>query len=137
MEKQQLDRLLRIAKKTNSPVVVLDENAQELVILPIAAYEELLDSYLGEDAEDYDDLEEFDLGDDFEGFEELDEELEKSPLLDEVMISEDIETDQAVEPGFLNEPDRFGGLASVDHEKDIPEETQNFSEEQFYLEPIE
>ena len=47
---------MQIAKKTKSPVIVLDENGQEMVILPLNAYEELLDGEGGEITEFTDEL---------------------------------------------------------------------------------
>lgn len=127
MEKQQLDRLMRIARKTNSPVVVLDQNDEEMVILPLSSYEELIDGYLEDDLQI---PEEFFEGGEFEGFEG---EFESEEPLNEFEIEpEEFEIEEL--PSEL-EPVITQEAPSQQVKQVIGEE--DLTEEQFYLEPVE
>jgi PHD/YefM family antitoxin component YafN of YafNO toxin-antitoxin module len=111
MNKQQLDRLMRIARKTNSPVIILDENKEEMVILPLAAYEHLVDDAL------------IGIGS-FDDY--IDENIEESIDLSNQDISEDF-------------ADEHENSQEVEAKVNIETQKSNekFDEEQFYLEPIE
>lgn len=123
MEKHQLDRLMRIAQKTQSPVIVLDENQEEVVILPLSAYEELIDDYT---VEDFEFPEEFCTDQDFS---DISEEFEVEELIDDSVVkAPDIQLEDLVEE-----------VQELDDEVSIlnDESGVELSEEQFYLEPVE
>jgi len=127
MEKYQLDRLMSIAQKTNSPVIVLDEDGQEMVVLPLDAYEEMLDCLSGEEFDPSDDglvdigLDEFEGG--FEPEEELNEFAIEPSELDLSDVQDDLKSmiEENIDLGAENS-------AQIDAEP---------AEEQFYLEPVE
>ncbi|MBT3231055.1 hypothetical protein HN358_04755 [Candidatus Uhrbacteria bacterium] len=127
MEKHQLDRIMRIAQKTQSPVIVLDENQEEVVILPLTAYEELIDGY----SED-----EMELPAEFFTDEDFQEILEDSGT--EELLSEPVlESSEMAFEGSEGETEDLGGAnKGFEVEKEL-EEGHDLSEEQFYLEPVE
>ncbi len=127
MDNNQLNRLMRIARKTNSPVVVLDENQEEMVILPLSSYEALIDEYSDEECGL---SEEFFVDEEFEGF---DGEIESEESLDEFSIeASDIDLEELPEELESVVQENEGLTAEKGPEID-PES----AEEQFYLEPVE
>ncbi|MFH1611411.1 MAG: hypothetical protein ABIA83_02295 [Patescibacteria group bacterium] len=123
MNKQQIDRLMRIARKTGSPVIILDEDQSETVLLPLSTYEQLIDASLSE----------VDFFDDFAD-NGLQEEIDISGNCD--MCGEGM----ADELGDLSEiqelPPRAQDAFSGKKENNAIE-SEKFDEEQFYLEPVE
>ena len=114
---------MRIAQKTQSPVIVLDENQEEVVILPLSAYEELIDDYT---VEDFEFPEEFCTDQDFS---DISEEFEVEELIDDSVVkAPDIQLEDLVEE-----------VQELDDEVSIlnDESGVELSEEQFYLEPVE
>ena len=127
MEKYQLDRLMRIAQKTNSPVIVLDEGGNEMVVLPLNAYEELIDSYSDEDFEL---SEEFYSKSDFQG---LNEEFESEEQLDEFEIEASGVNIEELSDDIVKENPKIEDFSPENSTKIDAEP----AEEQFYLEPVE
>lgn len=129
MNNQQLERLIKVSRKTGSPVIILDESGEETVLLPLSTYESLLDEGMYGFEED-------------ELFEN--QQIDVAPIID----IEDIDHGlyQESEPEISNKQtglQEFG--AQEDHQNigsnNLEAENKDLdsvlNEEQFYLEPIE
>ncbi|KKR22752.1 MAG: hypothetical protein UU46_C0011G0046, partial [Candidatus Uhrbacteria bacterium GW2011_GWD1_41_16] len=130
MNNQQLERLIRVSRKTGSPVIILDESGEETVLLPLSTYESLLDEGLYSFEED-------------DIFEE-DQHIEHAPVIDLDDIEhglyqpkQNLENNvDAVIP--ILQRDEVGDKTIdnvLDGNKGSSDDFVN--EEQFYLEPIE
>src|SRR3989339_626686 len=130
MNNHQLERLIRVSRKTGSPVIILDESGEETVLLPLSTYESLLDEGLYSFEED-------------DIFEE-DQHIEHAPVIDLDDIEhglyqpkQNLENNvDAVIP--ILQRDEVGDKTIdnvLDGNKGSSDDFVN--EEQFYLEPIE
>lgn len=85
---KQLDRYLKIARKTGSPVIVHDPKGEDVVLLGIEEYEMLLESQ-EEIMIDEDELEMLEDEDEFDGMEDEMEEEGEPFVIDEEFADED------------------------------------------------
>ncbi len=124
-----MQRLLRLAQKTGSPVIVTDTDGSEpSVLMPLETYEAMIDGLMmGEGA----------FEDDFDEFEDFEDELPFDVPLQEMDQDLPFPGEEQVLPEEVT-------LEDVPFDPPIPEPKQQVSEpvddlgeEQFYLEPIE
>lgn len=123
MLNRNFKRLIRLAKRTNSPLIVTDADGEDpVVLMSVDQFEALASEF---DPADYD------------CFEDFEDEIWDNDDIDLALDDDEIEE---IEQDFMApvpEDEIFAGEIA-DEELDEAENTaENGSEEQFYLEPIE
>ena len=130
MDKHTFQRLLRLASKTGSPVIVTDqEGVEPAVLMPLNTYEVMLEGLMFDGDlpdEDFDLYEEDEIGQDIGiPMQEIDQDIpfegEEAPSLEDIVLQ-----DVPFDPPIPEPPQQ---------EQKKPEE--DLGEERFYLEPIE
>lgn len=128
MFNSQIQKLIRLARKTHSPLIVTNEEGNEpVVLMSIGQYEDLAGVFNPED---------YNLEDFKESAPEtwLADEEENSSLYGPEM------SEESEEIGEINLPEDevFAGEVQEDVQPDFKKaQNESISEEQFYLEPIE
>lgn len=129
MNNQQLERLIRVSQKTGSPVIILDESGEEVVLLPLSTYESLLDEGLYS----------------FEEEELFNNQIvEQAPIIDlddidgvPCQLNQEQESkNEAPISGFASD-EELGNVANTHLNSEKDDSSALVDEEQFYLEPIE
>lgn len=126
MDKHTFSRLMRLAQRTGTPVVVTDTDGQEpAVLLPLETYESMMDALSFDDEGIYDDEEAL------FPFDVPMQEIDQDAAFVGEEFDESVRDDEVV-------------LEDVPFDPPIPEPVQTAKapadepgEEQFYLEPIE
>lgn len=124
-----MQRLMRLAQKTGSPVIVTDVNgAEPTVLMPLETYETMIDGVMmGEESafeEDFDECEDFEEEPSFDvPLQKMDQDL---PFPGEELAAPEVTLEEVPFDPPIPEP-----------KQQAPQSADNLGEEQFYLEPIE